>query len=85
LILPIKYHHRNTISFKPDKLTACVHLANTMSKCMNLGESFETEIAQPDFPIWNILNLPSGTLTSLTESILIAFHQSTSILILNKE
>lgn len=85
LIGGIKYHH-NTLSFvKPDKLSACVHLANVLAKCMNLGESFETEIAQPNFEIWNILNFPTGTFLSLSDSIIEAYNQSSSILILNRD
>ena len=85
LICGIMYHHNNSIINKPDKLTSCVHLANVLAKCMNLGESFETEIAQPDFEIWNVLNFSPGTFQSLNESIVQSFNQSSSILILNKD
>ena len=82
LVNAIKYHH--TGKDANDKLCSCVHLANTMAKCMNLGESFELEINQPNFEIWNTLNFSSGSLTELYDPIVEAFNQSASILILNK-
>jgi HD-like signal output (HDOD) protein len=83
LTVAIKYHHSGADG-KLDALASCVHLANIMAKCMNLGESFETTINQPNFEIWNTLNFSNGVLTSLYDQITEAFNQSASILILNK-
>ncbi|MPM99187.1 hypothetical protein SDC9_146378 [bioreactor metagenome] len=82
----IKFHHKGGMGNNSDKLVACVHLANTIAKCMHLGKSFENEIVQPDYEIWNILNFPVDTsIHLLRDKILAVYQKSISILILNKE
>lgn len=76
----VKYHHRYNVN-NSDKLSACVHLANTMAKCMSLGDSFENEIIQPNEEIWNVLNWPINIpIYSLRNVIVNSYRQSLSML-----
>lgn len=76
----IKYHFFFRRNNQDDTLIACVHLANMMAIAMNLGNSGSNIVYQPNYDIWNIINLPEGTLTAMYDEIIDTYNKSIDIL-----
>ncbi len=80
----IRHQYVGTLNSKPDKMVACVHLANIMAIIMNLNYQLDSRIPQPNFEIWNVLKFEKGDLMGLQRPILNAYNESVSILQLKK-
>lgn len=76
----IKYHFFFRRNNQDDTLIACVHLANMLAIAMNLGNSGSNIVYQPNYDIWNIINLPEGALTAMYDEIIDTYNKSIDIL-----
>lgn len=76
----IQYHEKGKIGNKTELILAVVHLSNITASLMKLGYSGDIHIQQPTFEIWNVINLPSGTLKDLYDPIMLAYHTANNIL-----
>lgn len=81
--IPIRYHHSGA-SEKFDPLLACVHLANTMSHALFLGNSGNPMISKPNPEIWANLKFTDNFFMDERESIVSSYYQSINILKLDK-
>ena len=77
----IKYHSSGMIGSRFDSLTACVHLADILSRAMKLGNPGDNLIPKPNREIWKHINITPGALNSVLPELLKAYSDSISILI----
>lgn len=80
----IRYHEKGvSASGEFAKQIACVHLANIIAQAMELGESGDEIVDEPNFEIWSILAIKPGQIAGLYDTFLSHYQKSTSILALD--
>jgi putative nucleotidyltransferase with HDIG domain len=65
----IQFHNAGVIAGKTDTILACVHLGNIIAVMMDSESLGDIYIPQPRFEIWNVLNLPPGSLADMYQPI----------------
>jgi HD-like signal output (HDOD) protein len=80
----IRYHHIGIVEGKTDELVGCVHLANIISKMLNLYYVPNPLIPPPNFQIWTKLNFDKNILKNLFPVIMDSYNSSLMILQLVK-
>lgn len=80
LVNTIEYHSRGKVAGKTDTLLSTVHLSDIISNIMQLGDSGRAFVGQPNFEIWNYLNLPADSFKNMYDEICSAYVSATTIL-----
>jgi HD-like signal output (HDOD) protein len=75
----IRFHYNGTVNNEFELLTSCVHLANITARLLNLGDAGDNLIQEPNFSLWECMNLPNNTFTSLNNKILNYYQSSMEI------
>lgn len=75
----IRHHYIGEVNGRPDKLTACVHLANTLCQMLHLGESGHEIVKEPNIEVWKTLNLPKNFFSNVIPKILLDFEESLTL------
>jgi len=83
IVNSIKYHNTGFIEDSPNLQTACVHLANIITRTMELGYTGDNYIHKPNDKIWDVIKLQNKQIKSIVPKIKEDFKQSLSILFLN--
>ncbi len=78
----IKHHSSGSIDGRIDIQVACVHLANVITSLLELGNSGDDIVDEPNYNIWNELSFKENSLRGLYEQITLQYEQSLSILTL---
>lgn len=78
----IKHHSSGSIDGKIEIQVACVHLANVITSLLELGNSGDDIVDEPNYNIWNELSFKENSLKGLYEQITLQYEQSLSILTL---
>lgn len=79
----IKYHDTGFIDGTANLQTACVHLANIISRTLELGFPGDSFVHKPNELIWDVIKLNPSQMKSIIPKINIDFKQSLSILMSN--
>ncbi len=79
----LQHHNTGSIAGKTDVLLASVHLANIIAVMMETNTLGDVFIPQPRFEIWNVLNLPPGTIAGMYEPIYESVNSAYTILKIN--
>jgi HD-like signal output (HDOD) protein len=75
----ISNHHSGVDSAESENLTAAVHLANIISKTLNLGFAHEYIIDQPNINIWQRFKMNKNDFISVYPRILNDYEESLTI------
>ena len=78
----IRFHVTGTADGKPDPLTASVHLANIIARCLSLGHAGDDIIPEPNEVIWDILKLPKGSIVGMQQQIHQDFQEAAASILL---
>jgi HD-like signal output (HDOD) protein len=78
----IRFHVTGTVDGKADTLTASVHLANIIARCMSLGHAGDDIIPEPNEMIWDILKLPKGSIVGMQQQIEYDFQEAAASILL---
>jgi len=73
-------HHTGLIGDPPDPLVAAVHIADTLVRALELGFGGDDLIPRPNGQAWEVLGLPSNTLTEFAPAVLQQFEEATLIM-----
>lgn len=80
----IKSHSTFRTDGTSDSILACVHLANIIANLLMLGNSGSNLVAQPNYYVWNYINLPSGSFKEMFQEIIDSYNKSIEILTVSK-
>jgi len=78
----IRFHVSGTVDGKPDELTASVHVANIISRCLSLGSAGDSTIPEPNELVWDILKLPKGSIVGMQQQIEHDFYEVAASILL---
>jgi putative nucleotidyltransferase with HDIG domain len=84
ITLVIKSHSNFRTDGSSDNILACVHLANIIANIMMLGNNGSNVITQPNYNVWNYINLPSGSFKEMFQEIIDTYNNSIDILTVSK-
>jgi HD-like signal output (HDOD) protein len=73
-------HHTGLNGEPPDPLVAAVHIADTLVRALELGFGGDDLIPRPQEQAWEVLGLPTNTLTEMTPAVLQQFEEATIIM-----
>ncbi len=79
----IKYHETGFSNGKYDAEIACVHLANIISRILQLGNPGDDFIPEPNHKIWDYMDLNPSVFTENKDIFIDDYNQSVSILLVN--
>jgi HD-like signal output (HDOD) protein len=77
----ILFHHDGTKDNQKIKLIAAVHAADIFVEALELGESGNMIIPQPNLDVWEILKLPKGFFTSIKKKLIEDYNQTVKIML----
>lgn len=80
IVNAIRYHNLGLVNGKPETLVSCVHIANIITQIMRLGNPGYFTVQQPNFLIWNYLNIAPGSFKEMFDVIVSSYKHSESIL-----
>ncbi|MGB9701242.1 MAG: HDOD domain-containing protein [Candidatus Kapaibacteriota bacterium] len=80
----IKSHSTFRTDGNSDTILACVHLANIIANLLMLGNSGSNLVAQPNYNVWNYINLSSGSFKEMFQEIIDSYNKSIEILTVSK-
>jgi putative nucleotidyltransferase with HDIG domain len=72
----IKYHYIGSVNNNPDLLTGSVHLADVAARFFELGDPGDNIVPEPNFEIWNYINLPDNFFSSMIQKIMLDYEES---------
>lgn len=78
----VRYHYSGIIDGKVDKLSAIVHVANTIARMLELGSSGDDIVSEPNFEIWDVLKIPDNTIQNCLPKILLDYQETLDIFVL---
>ena len=81
IVNAISYHYSGLVDGKVDTLTSCVHLAEIISSILELGDSGNDIIPEPNIKIWEELNFDKKIFTKSMQQIIHDFDESVSLLL----
>jgi HD-like signal output (HDOD) protein len=77
----IYFHHTGKSGGQFDNITAAVHVADILVKAMELGNTGDNLIPQPNFNVWEKLNLPEGFFQSILNKLKENFTRNVRIML----
>ncbi len=80
----IRYHEIGLVDDEFDMEVACVHLADIISRMLELGNPGDAVVPQPNEEIWKHMNLLPNTFINLLPEIMTDYEQSVSIMLSNE-
>ncbi len=80
----IHYHHSGIVGDQQNILVASVHVANICAKLFNMGFSGDTIIPQPNYKVWDILNLPENAFSASIPKLMRDYEETVTQLLGSK-
>lgn len=83
IVNTIEYHYTGTILGKFDLLTCIIHLSNIYARLLNLGNSGDKLVPQPNEEVWNNMSLPTDLFSKIYNKVILDYQESTHLFLLN--
>jgi HD-like signal output (HDOD) protein len=77
----IYFHHTGKKDGQFDRITAAVHVADIFVKAIELGNTGDNLIPEPNFNVWEKLNLPEGFFSSILNKLKENFRRNVRIML----
>lgn len=74
--MAIRHHYTGVVNGSSNKLTGCVHIANTLCQMLQLGASGHEIVKEPNIIVWKTLNLPQDVFSNIIPRILMNYEES---------
>jgi HD-like signal output (HDOD) protein len=77
----ILLHHAGIKANQRSKMIASVHIADILTTALDLGKCGDNMIPEPNFKVWEIINLPKGFFPSIRKKLIEDFNQTVSVML----
>jgi len=77
----ILYHHDGVKENQANRLIASVHAADIFVSALELGKSGDVIVPEPNFEVWEILQLPKGFFSSIKKKMIEDYNQTVRIML----
>ncbi len=72
----IRHHNNGMIAGDVDILVGCVHIANISAQMFGFGQTTFGRVPEPNLEVWNKLNFPKNTFSSIMEKVYNDYKES---------
>ncbi len=77
----ILFHHDGVKGKESNRLLASVHIANILVEILELGNSGDILVQQPNLSVWDIIKLPKGFFPHIRNKLIEDFKQTVSLML----
>ncbi|MBF0285189.1 MAG: HDOD domain-containing protein [Magnetococcales bacterium] len=81
LFLPVQYHHHPSLSEDYQLMSAVVHVADIVAKCLGFGSSGDSRVPPLDPWAWEAIDLPASVLPKVMDEVARQYAQVVELFI----